>query len=429
MIHPHIPKHLFEQNRIKLNKKLQEKSVAIITSNDEMPRNGDQFFPFRQNSDLFYLSGIYQERTILTLCPEHPNSRFREILFIIKPSKELETWQGVKLSKSEATEISGIQTILWEDEFEKVFNELVCACNTIYMGIPENPKSIPEIELRDARMVNFVAKRYPLFRKERLTPLMVSLRLIKESEEVNIMRHACQITGKAFDRIVNFVAPGKFEYEIDAEITHEFLRNGASGHAYYPIVATGENACFLHYVNNKNQCKEGELLLLDFGAEYANYAADCSRTIPVNGRFTPRQRQLYDATYRIFQKARQLMVKGTSITLIQKQVCNLWEEEHLKLGLYSLEDLHRQDPEEPLYQKYYMHGISHFLGLDVHDVGNKNLTLEPGMIITCEPGIYIREEGVGIRIENDILITQDKPIDLMKHIPIEAEEIENLMKR
>jgi Xaa-Pro aminopeptidase len=219
-----------------------------------------------------------------------------------------------------------------------------------------------------------------------------------------------------------------YEYEVEAEIMHEFLKNGASGHAYYPIVASGENACYLHYITNKNQCKDGEMLLLDFGAEYANYAADCSRTIPINGHFTKRQREIYDATLTVFKKSRQLMVKGTSIVLIQKQVCKLWEEEHVKLGLYSMEELRRQDPEEPLYQKYYMHSISHFLGLDVHDVGNKNSILEPGMVLTCEPGIYIREEGIGIRLENDILITQAEPIDLMHNIPIEAEEIESMMK-
>lgn len=428
MIYPHIPRHLFEQNRVKLNNKLQERSIAIITSNDEMPRNGDQFFPYRQNSDLFYLTGIYQEKTTLVLCPDHPNSNYREILFIIKPNKELETWQGKKLTKAEATALSGIQTILWEEELERVLNEAINLSSIIYLNVPEHIKTIPEVKTAEYRLADRISSRYPLHRKERLAPLLTNLRLIKEPEEISIIRYACQITGKAFNRVLNFTKPGVYEYEVEAEITHEFLKSGAMGHAYYPIVASGENACILHYINNRNKCIDGELLLLDFGAEYANYAADCSRTIPVNGKFTPRQRAAYDACLRVFKKARQLMVKGTSITHIQKQVCSFWEEEHIKLGLYSIEDVHRQDPQEPLYQKYYMHGVSHFLGLDVHDVGNKNVILQPGMILTCEPGIYIREEGFGIRLENDILVTQDEPIDLMQHIPIEAEEIEELMR-
>lgn len=428
MIYPHIPKHLFEQNRIKLNNKLPERSVAIITSNDEMPRNGDQYFPFRQNSDLFYLSGIYQEKTTLVLCPDHPNTNMREILFILKPNKELETWQGKKLSKTEAIEMSGIQNIMWEDELDKTINELIYANSVIYLNISENPKIFSEMDTAEIRLVKKITNRFPLHRKERLAPFMTSLRLIKEPEEVKVMRYACQITGNAFNRVLKFVKPGLHEFEIEAEITHEFLKAGAVGHAYYPIVASGENACFLHYITNRSKCNSGDTLLLDFGAEFANYAADCSRTIPVNGKFTSRQRQVYEATLRVFQKARQLMVKGTTITLIQKQVCKLWEEEHVKLGLYSMEDVRRQDPEEPLYQKYYMHGISHFLGLDVHDVGSKNVLLEPGMVLTCEPGIYIREEGLGMRLENDILVTHDEPIDLMQHIPMGIEEIEELMK-
>jgi Xaa-Pro aminopeptidase len=427
MIYPHIPKHLFEKNRIKLNNKLPERSVAIITSNDEMPRNGDQYFPFRQNSDLFYLTGIYQERTTLILCPDHPNSNMREILFILKPNKELETWHGKKLSKIEAIEMSGIQTIMWEEELDKTINELIYANTLIYLNISENPKLFSEMDTAEIRLVKKITSRFPLHQKERLAPSMTSLRLVKEPEEVKVMRYSCQITGNAFNRVLKFVKPDIHEFEIEAEITHEFLKAGAVGHAYYPIVASGENACFLHYITNRSKCNDGDMLLLDFGAEFANYAADCSRTIPVNGKFTPRQRDVYNATLRVFQKARHLMVKGTTITLIQKQVCKLWEEEHIKLGLYSMEDVRRQNPEEPLYQKYYMHGISHFLGLDVHDVGSKNVLLEPGMVLTCEPGIYIREEGLGIRLENDILVTHEEPIDLMKHIPMEIDEIENLM--
>lgn len=429
MVYPHIPKHLFEQNRNKLKNKLLEHSIAILTSNDEMPRNGDQSYPFRQNSDLFYLTGIYQEKTSLILCPDHPNSAFQEILFILKPNPDLETWQGKKLTKAEASGMSGIQTVMWEEDLERMMNELAFASTTIYLNMPENIKSMPEIKTAELRLMEKISNRYPLHRRERLAPILTTLRMIKEPEEINIIRYACQITGKAFDRVLSFVHPGVYEFETEAEITHEFLKAGALGHAYQPIVASGENACYLHYVINKNICRSGEMLLLDFGAEYANYAADCSRTIPVDGKFTQRQLQVYNATLNVFKKARQLMVKGTSIMHIQKQVCSFWEEEHVRLGLYSMEDVRRQDPQEPLFQKYYMHNVSHFLGLDVHDAGNKTTILEPGMVITCEPGIYIREEGLGIRLENDILITHEEPMDLMQHIPMEPEEIETKMRR
>ncbi|HEX3010347.1 MAG TPA: M24 family metallopeptidase, partial [Bacteroidales bacterium] len=343
--------------------------------------------------------------------------------------KELEIWNGKKLTKSEASSMSGIANIMWEEDFDKTLNEIIHPISTIYLNIPENLKSSPEIKTAEIRLAEKIISRFPLHHKERLAPMLAALRLLKEPEEINTIHYACTITGNAFKRVLSFIKPGVHEYEVEAELTHEFIKSGAMGHAYQPIVASGENACFLHYITNRSKCNDGDLLLMDFGAEYANYASDCSRTIPVNGRFTPRQRDIYDATYRVFQKAKQLMVKGTSIMHIQKHVCNLWEEEHIRLGLYSAEDLRHQDPDEPLHQRYYMHGISHFMGLDVHDPGNKNLVLEAGMVLTCEPGIYIREEGIGIRLENDILITQDEPIDLMQHIPIEAEEIEELMNK
>ena len=422
-----LPHRLFEQNRLKVCKRLKKKSIAIFHSNDEMPRNGDQFFPFRQNSDLFYLTGIDQERTILVLCPDHPIQKNRELLFILKPNPQFETWHGKRLTKTEAIEASGIQNIVWIDEFESVLAELLFYSESIYLNQYENTKYISDVDSRDIRFTKLIKQRYPLHHIERLSPIMTELRVIKEAEEVNVIRHACMITEKAFDRVLKYVKPGVSEFEVEAEISHEFRINGAQGHAYYPIVASGENACFLHYIKNQNVCKAGELLLLDFGAEFHNYAADCSRTIPVNGRFTIRQKQLYNSVLTVFNKAKAMMVKGTTIALINKHVCKLFEEEHVKLGLYSLEDIHRQESENPMYSKYFMHGISHFLGLDVHDAGNRFQTLEPGMILTCEPGIYIQEEGIGIRIENDILITEEEPIDLMHQIPIDFEEIEEIM--
>ncbi|MDP4210799.1 MAG: aminopeptidase P N-terminal domain-containing protein [Bacteroidota bacterium] len=422
-----LPERLFEHNRSKLNKALAKNSVAIIHSNDEMPRNGDQFFPFRQNSDLFYLTGIDQALTILILCPNHPMANRREILFIEKPNQLTETWYGKRLTKSEATEISGIKNILWIEDFDRMFDEMVYVSEDIYLNQYENPRFVTDVKSREARFTQKVQKNYPLHRLARLAPLMTSLRLAKEPEEIKIIYHACEITGKAFDRVLKTLKPGMHEFEVEAELSYEFRRHGATGHAFHPIVASGENACILHYVNNRNVCKDGDLLLLDFGAEFSNYASDCSRTIPVNGRFTKRQKQLYQSVLNVFNKTREMMIKGTSITIINKQVGKLWEEEHVNLGLYSMEDLHRQDPENPLYTQYFMHGISHFMGLDVHDVGNRLETFESGMVVTCEPGIYVREEGIGIRIENDILITEEAPIDLMKHIPMEIEEIEDLM--
>ncbi len=427
-MNPVLPRRIFEQNRIKLSKKLKENSVAIFHSNDEMPRNGDQFFPFRQHSDMFYLTGINQERTIFVVCPNHPIPKNREVLFIIKPSDHLETWYGKKLTKLQATEISGIQTILWLEEFNQILADHIYHSENIYVNQYENPKFTSEVESCDQRFTHEIKNRFPAHRFERLAPIMTNLRLIKEHDEINILRHACDITSKAFQRVLQKVKPGMHEFEVEAEISYEFRKSGAQGHAYYPIIASGENACILHYIDNKSVCRNGDLLLMDFGAEFANYAADCSRTIPVNGKFTARQKQLYNATLCVFNKTKTLMVKGTSIALLNKQVGKLWEEEHVNLGLYSLEDLKNHDSETPLYSKYFMHGISHFLGLDVHDLGTRLQTLEPGMVLSLEPGIYIREEGIGIRLENDILITNDNPIDLMKDIPIEIEEIEDLMK-
>lgn len=424
-----IPQRLFCQNRQKLVSRLRRNSFAVFHSNDEMPRTGDQFFPFRQNSDLFYLTGINQVKSILVICPEHPIQKNREILFISKPDPHFETWFGKQLTRSEACEISGIQTILWLEEYESVIRDCTYHFNTIYINQYESTKFITDVESRDLRSANKLKKIFPGHQFERLSPIMRELRLIKEPEEVNVIQYASSITEKGFRRVLNTLRPGMLEFEIEAELTYEFIKNGAQGHAFYPIVASGENACILHYVTNRNVCKDGDLLLLDFGAEYSNYAADCSRTIPVNGRFTKRQKELYNAVLNVFNKAKSLMVKGTSIALIGKQVNKLMEEEHLRLGLYTEDDLKQQDPDQPLYTRYFMHGISHFMGLDVHDYGSRFQTLEPGMILTCEPGIYVREEGIGIRIENDILVTEDEPIDLMQNIPVEAEEIEELMSK
>ncbi len=426
-MNPVIPHSFFQQNRNKLSKLLKKNSVAIFHSNDEMPRNGDQFFPYRQNSDLFYLTGIDQEKTILVLSPDNQNSKFQEILFILKADQTLETWNGKKLSITEASQIAGIQQINWIDEFLHILKEIVQHAENIYLNQYENPRFNSDVKSSNERFAKKCRNIFPLHRFERLAPLMTSLRLIKEHQEINIIRHACSITEKGFSHILKYVKPGVYEYEVEAEINWIFRRNGIKNHAFHPIIASGINACYLHYSENNSMCKGGDLLLIDFGAEFANYASDCSRTIPINGKFTDRQKLFYNSTLSVYKRVKEMMKKGTSIALINKQVGILWEEEHVKLGLYSLEDLKHQNNNFPLYAKYFMHGVSHFLGLDVHDTGSQSDILEPGMVLTCEPGIYISEEGLGIRIETNILVTENEPMDLMEHMPVEIEEIEDKM--
>lgn len=417
---------LFVKNRKKLIKLLQPNSIALIHSNDEMPRNGDQYFPFRQNSDLFYLTGIDQKKTILTLCPNHPDKSLRDILFIIESNEKIATWEGHKYTIEEAQKASGIETVKFISSFDSVFRELTLKADNIYINLLENPKFKPEVKSADKRFISTLENEFPAHDFLRLAPLLKKLRLIKEPEEIKLMQNACDITEKAFHRIMHFVKPGVTEYQVEAELTHEFLWNRANGHAYPPIVASGKNACVLHYTENNSKCKDGDLLLMDFGAEYANYAADCSRTIPVNGKFTPRQKECYEAVLRVMNKAIGWLTPGTTINRVNERVENLLQEEHIRLGLYSKKDVENQDQNNPLVKKYYPHGTCHFIGLDVHDVGERNVTLEEGMILTCEPGIYIPEENIGIRIEDDIIVAH-KPVNLMGNIPKEVDEIEKIM--
>lgn len=424
-----ISNQLFSKNRHKIAFALQHGSLAIVNANDEMPRNGDQNYDYRQNSDFFYLTGIEQEKSVLILCPDHPEEDLREVLFLLKTSKELEIWEGHKLTKKEAYEISGIRNVKCLDELNQFLHGLMLTHDDVYLNLNENPRFSSDVPYRDLRFAHDLKKKYPLHRFQRLAPILSNARLRKEEEEIALIREACNITGKAFERVLKVTRPGIMEFEIEAEITHEYLVNRASGHAYHPIVASGINACSLHYNENKDKCEEGSLLLMDFGAEYANYSGDCSRTIPVNGKFSPRQRELYESTLRVFKQAREMLKPGTTINEYHKKVCQIWEEEHIKLGLYTRKDVENQDPSKPMYFKYYMHGTSHFMGLDVHDVGSKSQPLEPGMVFSCEPGIYLPEEKTGIRLENDILVTEGKPIDLMEHIPIEPDDIEKRMQQ
>ena len=424
-----INKNLFIENRKRYVKHLLPESVAIFNSNDEMPRSADGNFPFRQNSDLLYLSGIDQEQTILVIAPDCPVPEYREVLFLRKTNDTIAVWEGHKYTKDEARDASGIQNVYWLDDMAPIMTIILNHSKNIYLNLNENDRFSSEVPYRDLRYANELKKKYPNHNYQRSGPIMAELRAVKSPVEIELMQTACDITDKAFRRVLGFIRPGVMEYEIEAEITHEFLYNAATGHAYSPIIASGANSNILHYTSNNNKCRDGELILLDFGAEYANYAADLTRTIPVNGKFTKRQREVYDAVLRVMRAATKMLVVGNTIPKYHEEVGKIMEQELIGLGLLKANDVKNQDPKSPLYKKYFMHGTSHFLGLDVHDIGDKYKPMQAGMVFTCEPGIYIPEEGFGIRIENDILITKNGQDDLMKNIPVEPDEIEELMAR
>lgn len=422
-----IDNSLFRNNRENFSKLLLPASIAVFNSNDPMPTNADGTMGFRQNNDLFYLSGIDQADTVLLLYPDSFNVKHREILFIKETNEHIAIWEGNKLNKAEARQLSGIGTIYWHHQFESIFNPLVVEAEHVYLNTNEHNRLEKHIDSRDDKFIQWCRKKYPLHLYHRAAPLLQGLRAIKSPIEIELMEKACAITEKGFRRILPFIKPGVMEYEIEAELTHEFLINRSRGHAYEPIVASGYDSCILHYTKNDKACKDGDILLLDVGAEYANYASDMTRCLPVNGRFSPRQKEVYNAVLRVMKAAIPLLVPGNTYDSYSIEIAKLMESELIGLKLLSSDEVARQDKDNPLYKKYFMHGISHFLGLDVHDVGNRNVPFREGMIFTCEPGIYIRPENLGIRLENDILITANGPVDLMKNIPIEAEEIEELM--
>lgn len=423
-----IDNQFFKHNRSEFSKQMESKSLALFVSNDEFPRNGDQFFPFRQASDLFYLIGIDQEKSILMLAPDCPNPKLREVLFILKTNETIAIWNGHKYTQEEAQETSGIDNVHWIDDMDIMLREAASYARNIYLNSYEYPKYASEVETREQRFAKGIQKLFPLHIFERSAPILYRMRLIKSTIEMELLREACEITNKAFRRILQFVKPGVMEFEIQAEIEHEFTRNRANGNGYYPIIASGENACTLHYIENDKVCHDGDVILFDFGAEYANYSADMSRSIPVNGKFTQRQRAVYQAVLRTLKKLTEEMVVGASLDDLDKLSKKLIEAELINLGLFTEEEVKNQDIKNPLYKKYFMHGVNHHLGLDVHDVGDRNVPLTEGMVLTCEPGIYIPEEKLGIRLENDILITTEGPVNLMADIPIEIEEIERLMR-
>ncbi len=418
---------LFSFNRKRFCHQLKPDSLAVFHSNDQMPRNGDQYFPFRQNSHLFSLCGIDQEETILILFPDCVREDMREILFIKKTDDKIATWEGQKLSKAQASAQSGMSKVYWTGEFDLVLHQLLSLCKKVYLNLNENEYFHSDVPSRDLRFARQMKERYPVHDYHRAQPLLRKMAMIKSTYKTELIQEAIRITGKAFRRVLEFVEVGHAEYEIEAEITHEFIRNRATGHAYPPIVARGVNSCILHYGANNQICEDGDILLFDFGAEYANYAADMSRTIPVNGRFSERQRKVYESVLKVMHTATQMLVPGVMLQEYHKEVGHLMEKELLHLGLLDKTDIKNQDPNFPAYKKYFMHGTSHHLGHDVHDLSNRYDPVQAGMVFTVEPGIYIPEEKLGVRIENNILVTDDQPIDLMADIPVEVEEIETLM--
>ncbi|MCE7053644.1 aminopeptidase P family protein [Algoriphagus sp. AGSA1] len=423
-----LPSSLYVKNREKFCYRLAESSVAIFNSNDIMPTNADGTMRFRQNNDLFYLTGIDQEETILLLAPDCPNPNMREILFLRETNEHIAIWEGHKYTKEEAEATSGIKNIQWLGSFDQVFGTVMALSCNIYLNTNEHLRAGVVVETQDARFIKNCREKFPLHTYHRSAPIMHKLRGVKEKEEIDQLQIACDITEKGFRRILSFVKPGVTEYEIEAEYLHEFVRNRSNGFAYQPIIASGASACVLHYIENHKECLAGEMLLMDVGAEYGNYNADMTRTIPVSGRFTERQRAVYDAVLRVQKEASQILRIGTNIQDYHKEVGLIMQSELMGLGLIDQTDIKNQDPNWPAYKKYFMHGTSHHLGLDVHDVGTMHGPIKPGMVFTVEPGIYIQEEGLGIRLENNIVIQEGKGyFDLMGNIPIEAEEIEELM--
>jgi len=425
---------LYKKNREKICSSAEKNSVIIVHSGYQYPRNADQFYKYRPHSDFYYLTGIEQEKSILVMCPGHPDEKYREILYILRPDEKMQIWEGYKLTREEASGISGINEIKWGNEFENDVDFLVKNKPPVYLNMPEKQNCEPVLS-QDFNYSKILFEKHPLLRSIRLSTITTPNRLIKEYEELALIKKAVEVTGEAFKRVCRTTKPEMFEYEIEAEINYVFSKNGC-GHAYLPIVASGANACVLHYITNREKCKKGDLVLLDFGAEFENYASDCSRTIPVSGKFTKRQKDCYNAVLRVFRKTVPLFVPGNTINKINQQVKQWLGEEMIGLGLFTSEDVKKQSslaeasedniPENPLVTKYFMHGVSHFMGLDVHDPGSKDEPLKKGMVVTCEPGLYIKEEGIGIRIENNILV-DEMPVDLMAGIPIGVEEVERMM--
>lgn len=420
---------LFIKNRQRFAAQMEKNSIAVFVSNDEVPSNGDALYSFKQNSDLFWLSGITQEDSMVILFPDNPDPKYREVLVLVRPVELKEKWDGKRLRVHEAQEISGIKTIVWLDSLEAMLQGWVHLADTIYLDSNENDRKSVLLQTREYRFIEEMKSRYPLHRYARAARIMKELRGIKTPQEVEVLEKAIAITEETFRRLLRFIRPGVMEYEIEAEVLHSFISQRATGPAYNSIIASGDRARILHYITNNQECRDGELILMDFGAEYGGYCADLTRTVPVNGKFTKRQREVYNACLHLHNYAKSLLKPGISIIDYTEKVGDEATKQFVKIGLLSKSDVKNEDPGNPAYRKYLYHGISHHLGIDVHDLGARIEPIRPGMVLTVEPGIYIEEEQMGIRIENNVWITKTGNKDLMKNIPITADEIEALMKK
>jgi Xaa-Pro aminopeptidase len=425
-----IDSNLFVKNRKKFMAEMKPKSIAIFNSNDIYPISADSTMPFEQARDIFYLSGADQEETILLLFPDSMDKKHREVLFVRETNDHIAVWEGEKLTKEQATAVSGIETIYWLTDFDKVFFDLMTEADTIYFNTNEHYRQAVETQTREDRFIEKCKKEYPAHQWAKSNPILQKIRGVKEPEEIALMQTACDITEKGFRRILEFVKPGVWEYEIEAEYLYEFVRNRSKGFAYTPIIASGGNANVLHYVVNNQQVKDGDMILMDLAAEYANYSSDMTRTIPANGRFSDRQKQVYNAVLRVKDEATKMLVPGTLWAEYHKEVGKIMTSELLGLGLLDKADVQNENPDWPAYKKYFMHGTSHHIGLDTHDYGELKTPMKANMVFTVEPGIYIPKEGIGIRIEDDVVIQEKgEPFNLMRNIPITVEEIEELMNK
>ncbi len=423
-----IDNQLYIENRKRFCSNMSSNSIAVFNSNDIFPISADSTMPFQQHRDILYLSGVDQEESILILFPGSSNEKHREVLFLKETNDHIAIWEGEKLDKEAAFSVSGIKTVYWLDQFQSIFKQMMVEADSIYLNTNEHLRASTEVETREDRFIKFVKSQFPAHQVKKSAPIMHRLRAIKSQIEIDLMQRACNITEAGFRRLLSFTKPGVWEYELEAELAHEFIRKRSKGFAYTPIIASGKNACVLHYIENNKQCNSGDLILLDVAAEYANYASDLTRCIPVNGKFSDRQKQVYNAVLHVKKEAEKLLVPGTILADYHKEVGLIMESQLIILGLIDKTDVKNQNPDWPAYKKYFMHGTSHYLGLDTHDVGPWNEPMQAGMVFTCEPGIYIPEESLGIRLEDDLVIQKiGGPFNLMKNIPLELEEIESLM--
>jgi Xaa-Pro aminopeptidase len=428
MKYQRINASLYINNRKNFVSRMEPKSLAVFNSNDIFPISADSTMPFQQHRDILHLSGVDQEESILVLFPEASTEKHKEVLFLKETSELIAIWEGEKLDKKNAFEVSGIKTVYWLQDFPTIFKQMMAEADGIYLNTNEHLRANNEVQTREDRFIKKVKKDYPGHRTYKSAPIMHKIRSIKDPIEIELMQKACDITRTGVNRLLKFIKPGVWEHHIEAELVHEFLMNSSKGFAYTPIVASGKNACVLHYIENNQECLAGDVILLDVGAEYANYASDLTRCIPVSGRFSERQKDVYNAVLHVKKEAEKLLVPGIMMADYHKQVGHLMEEQLVNLSLVTLDDIKNQNPDWPAYKKYFMHGTSHFIGLDTHDVGLWNAPIEAGMVFTCEPGIYIPEEGLGIRLEDDLVVQKSgAPFNLMADIPLEVEEIEDAM--